>query len=105
MNALTIIGITFLVIAIILLAINSRQEEKRYKKLLKDYNHRLIILSLLPLAEARVKESDSLFTVYRTISGRDYPVSYVHFDPNDPDDKEYKRIHAEEIASILNEKP
>lgn len=105
MNALTIIGITFLVIAIILLAINSRQEEKRYKKLLNEYGNLIRYISFLPLAVAQVKESDSLFTIYRTISGRDYPVSYVHFDPNDPDDKEYKRIHAEEIASILNEKP
>lgn len=105
MNALTIIGITFLVIAIILLAINSRQEEKRYNNLLNEYGNLIRDISFLPLSEARVKESDSLFTVYRTIGGSDYPVRYVHFDPNDPDDKEYKRIHAEEIASILNEKP
>lgn len=105
MNALTIIGITFLVIAIILLAINSRQEEKRYNNLLNEYGNLIRYISFLPLAVAQVKESDSRFTVYCTIGGSDYPVRYVHFDPNDPDDKEYKRIHAEEIASILNEKP
>lgn len=27
------------------------------------------------------------------------------YDPSDPDDREYKRIHAEEVAEKLNEKP
>lgn len=32
-------------------------------------------------------------------------VARYYYSPNDPDDREYKRIHAEEVAEKLNERP
>lgn len=32
-------------------------------------------------------------------------ISKIYYNPADPDDRDYKRIHAEEIAEKLNEKP
>lgn len=34
-----------------------------------------------------------------------YLVKRFFYDPEDPDDRDYKRIHAEEVAEMLNEKP
>lgn len=45
------------------------------------------------------------FAVYRMGISEKIDVLYVGFNPNDPDDKEYKRIFAEERAEMLNEKP
>lgn len=34
-----------------------------------------------------------------------FQIKAFSYDPSDPDDREYKRIHAEEVAEKLNEKP
>ena len=34
-----------------------------------------------------------------------FQIKTFSYDPSDPDDREYKRIHAEEVAEKLNEKP
>ena len=41
---------------------------------------------------------------FATEDGSVSPFCYS-YDPSDPDDREYKRIHAEEVAEKLNEKP
>ena len=33
-----------------------------------------------------------------------YVVKFFDYDPNDPDDRDYKRICAEELVEKLNEK-
>lgn len=45
------------------------------------------------------------FAVYRKGLTEKHDVIRVGYDPKDPDDRDYKRIHAEEVAEILNEKP
>ena len=45
------------------------------------------------------------FRVYRKGREDKHTVQYYKYDPNDPDDREYKRIHAEEVAEMLNEEP
>lgn len=45
------------------------------------------------------------FHVIRTDTDGDYLVLRLKYDENDPDDYDYKRIHAEEVAEILNEVP
>lgn len=60
------------------------------------------------MSEAEVEERTypvAHFVVYRTWRGRVSVVLRVGFNPDDPDDKEYRRIHAKEVAEKLNEKP
>lgn len=45
------------------------------------------------------------FAVYRKGLTEKHDVLCVGYDPKDPDDRDYKRIHAEEVAGKLNEKP
>lgn len=45
------------------------------------------------------------FAVYRKGLIKKHDVIRVGYDPKDPDDRDYKRIHAEEVAEKLNEKP
>lgn len=54
-----------------------------------------------------VEEDDSWYGFNVYMQGRHgrYPVKRIFYDPDDPDDREYKRIHAEEVAETLNEKP
>lgn len=46
----------------------------------------------------------STFCVYREFDHIRYSVKFFDYDPNDPDDRDYKRICAEELAEKLNEK-
>lgn len=45
------------------------------------------------------------FAVYREVYHEKIDLLYVYYEPLDPDDREYKRIHAEEVADKLNERP
>ncbi len=64
---------------------------------------------LSQLSKAEVEERmDGIipcFAVYRKCLGKKIDVLHIGYDPNDPEDKEYKRIFAEERADMLNEKP
>ncbi len=54
---------------------------------------------------ATVVEGQGQFSVYRECgSGRIFVANYF-FNPSDPDDREYIRIHTGEVAEKLNEKP
>lgn len=61
------------------------------------------------MSEARVEERTdgplSYFAVCRDGLGEKIDVLCVAYDPDDPDDREYKRVFAEERAEMLNEKP
>lgn len=45
------------------------------------------------------------FAVCREVFHEKIDLLYVYYEPLDPDDREYKRIHAEEVAEKLNERP
>lgn len=48
------------------------------------------------------------FSVYRrvpSLPGHRLPICRYTCSPDDPEDIEYKRIHAEEVAEAINEKP
>lgn len=58
--------------------------------------------------KAEVEERTELiphFAVYRKGLTEKHDIIRVGYDPTDPDDRDYKRIHAEEVAEMLNEKP
>lgn len=64
---------------------------------------------LSQLSKAEVEErTDGIlpcFAVYRKGLGKKIDVLRIAYNPNDPDDKEYRRIFAQERADMLNEKP
>lgn len=63
-------------------------------------------LSIMRKAEVEERtEPIPHFAVYRKGLTEKHDIIRVGYDPKDPDDREYKRIHAEEVAEILNEKP
>lgn len=63
-------------------------------------------LSIMHKAEVEERtEPIPHFAVYRKGLAEKHDIIRVGYDPSDPDDREYKRIHAEEVAEILNEKP
>lgn len=56
-------------------------------------------------AEIEETEYPSMFEVVRKQDDAKVVCKTIYYDPSDPDDREYKRIHAEEVAEILNEEP
>lgn len=63
-------------------------------------------LSLLRKAEVEERFTPiPHFAVYREGLTKKHAVVCVGYDSKDPDDRDYKRIHAEEVAEKLNEKP
>lgn len=80
-----------------------------YKDLKKDMDRLILEKEDREDASGRlfgVEEDDSWYGFNVYMQGRygRYPVKRIFYDPDDPDDREYKRIHAEEVAEILNEK-
>lgn len=63
------------------------------------------ILSGLNKAEVEEDLEEHCFLVLRKRQKRLYRIACYHYDPNDPDDRDYIRIHSEEVADKLNEKP
>lgn len=60
-------------------------------------------------SEAEVVEENlgvlPCFRVVRKGFENTIEVKRYHYIPSDPDDRQYKRIHAEEVAEKLNERP
>lgn len=65
------------------------------------------ILSGLNKAEVEEDPQEHCFIVLRKgkRQSRLYRIACYHYDPNDPDDHDYIRIHTEEVAEKINEKP
>ena len=63
--------------------------------------------SMMSKAEVEERKDGDVqyFAVFRRGLIKKVDVLRVRFNPNDPDDKEYRRIFAEERAEMLNEKP
>lgn len=107
-TTLTIISAILLLIGYFLILIDDFKARRTLNKAI----HRLNLiraetssnLFLSPIIEVEVFDTGDSFIVYRELTWA-YPISIIKYDPNDPDDKEYKCIHAEEIAEILNERP
>ncbi len=81
-----------------------------YKDLKKDMDRLILEKEDREDASGRlfgVEEDDSWYGFNVYMQGRygRYPVKRIFYDPDDPSDREYKRIHAEEVAETLNEKP
>lgn len=87
------------------------QREKKIEELRACNNH-LINLRIDSInsvgIEAEVGEIEVLstpyFLVYRQGSIDKFVIKKIYYNPDDPGDREYKRIHAEEVAEKLNEK-
>lgn len=64
-------------------------------------------LTMSPCWQARVCEeiNNRCFAVYRQSGTRTFDVLLVSYDPGDPDDREYKKIFATEVAEMLNHEP
>lgn len=61
--------------------------------------------SFIPTRTAWVRDRDRSYEVYVERGGYFFILRSYTYDPADPDDQEYKRIHAREVADLLNEKP
>ena len=55
--------------------------------------------------QVTVRENSGKFSIFRESENFRFLVACYYYDPNDPNDREYIRIHAEEVAEKLNEKP
>lgn len=58
--------------------------------------------------EAKVDELTTptpRFVVYRQGYNKHFVIEAYTYNPDDPFDRDYKRIHAQEVADKLNEKP
>lgn len=65
-------------------------------------------LSRFSKAEIEERANDGIlpyFAVYREGLGEKIDVLRIAYNPEDPDDREYRRIFAQERADMLNEKP
>lgn len=56
-------------------------------------------------SKAEIEVGYDYIAVYREVNDWKFYIRRILVDPNDPDDKEYKRIYAEEVADKLNERP
>lgn len=109
------IGFGLMTVAAVVLYIANRRLSKTLKNVetTRDNQHALINKMLdesidrsLSLdSKAEVEETHALFPyfmVYRKGKSRKHIVARLFYNPKDPDDREYKRVCAEEIADVLN---
>lgn len=102
------------VAAVILLVINRRQYKilktisQCHIEILEELTDAMIFkqaASISIFSEAYVEERPDVcrFVVFRKVLDTKVEILYVNYNPADPDDRDYKRIHAEEVAEKLNE--
>lgn len=117
----TILHTAILILAALLAAsllVNRRMEKtlKKASDLCKRQSEEIMELKMYDLAahcsfatKATVEEQNNglmpCFAVIRNYCGTPVCISRFYYDPLDPDDRDYKRIHAEEVAEKLNERP
>lgn len=120
---ISIAGSFLLFAGIVILAFENRKISRLFKTLSDSYlaavkakeNLSLSLTDLrlcvawLPDSGAEVEENEKLhfFTVHlrKNADGEKFPIRHFNYDPADPEDREYKRTHAHEVADLLNEKP
>lgn len=104
LNCIALVGCLCLVYMFGKLKCRYEKLSRSYKHLVKEYND-LLYDSIFVDSKVFVTEEHNNFVVGRDGRHGQTFISVIPFNPDDIDDKEYKRIHAEEIAEILNEKP
>lgn len=104
LNCIALVGYVSLIYSYCKLSRQYKNLSLEYNGLFKEYKRRLFDRKFVD-GEVFVREAFDRFEVFRGGKYGSIIISVIEYDPCDPDDKEYKRIHAEEIAEILNEKP
>ena len=116
------IGFGLMTVAVVALYVANHKLIKSLRKvndLLKETNEKLkeANAELKTVREYELEYLDSIhnrvtvverigyFSIFRESKSGRILITRYYYDPNDPDDRDYKRIHAEEVAEILNEKP
>ncbi len=61
--------------------------------------------SLARKVEVEERRDSLCFALYRQGRRDKYDVLIVRYNPHDPGDREYKQLHAQEVADKLNEEP
>ena len=78
-------------------------------KVIENYAAYKVAVRASIVADAHTEECsgdrEPYFSVYRISAGTKIEIKRVYYDPSDLDDRDYKRIHAEEVAEKLNERP
>lgn len=104
LNCIALVGYAWLIYDYYRLSHKYKELSLGYCNLFEEYKN-LLFDSRFVDSEVFVAEEHNYFVVGREGRHGLTIISAIEYNPNDPDDKEYKRIHAEEIAEILNEKP
>lgn len=112
------IGFGLMTVAVVVLYVTNRRLIKALRKskdclesasfLIGKFGADKIDAELSFMRKAEVEERTEPiphFAVYRKGVIKKHDVICVNYDPKDPDDRDYKRIHTEEVAEKLNEKP
>lgn len=111
---LGIVSAVVSIIALILLLCKNSSLRQKVKELKNEYDrlhfkHTNFSLdaSFIPTRTVWVNESlrDYSYQVYVKSGDNFFTLRRYTYDPADPEDREYKRIHALEVADLLNEKP
>lgn len=108
------IGFGLMTVAAVVALIGNRKLIKALRKAsdsLKEANEKLktaheLEIEYLDSIHNRVVvvERVGYFSIFRECKSGRILITRYYYDPNDPDDREYVRIHAEEVADKLNEK-
>lgn len=65
-----------------------------------------VMTSLYTAAKVEERQTPApYFAVYRDGVTHKVDIAHIYYNPADSADREYKRIHAEEVAEKLNERP
>lgn len=84
-------------------ASSARVAEIASRHILKDIDRSISLFNKAGVEECA--EPAPHFAVFRRGVTEKHNVLTVGFNPNDPEDKEYRRIFAQERADMLNEEP
>lgn len=111
---LGIVSVVVSLIALILLLCENSSLRRKVGDLKNEYDrlyfkHTDLSLdaSVIPTFTVWVRENyrDHSYEVYVKSSGNFFILRRYTYDPADPEDRDYKCIHAHEVAEMLNEKP
>lgn len=82
----------------------SEKLKEANEKLKTAREHELEYLDSI-LNRVTVVERMGYFSIFRECKSGRILITRYYYNPYDPDDREYIRIHAEEVAEKLNERP
>ena len=86
-----------------------KERDEAIDRIIGEYSRLKVTVRASYVSDAQVEERQTshyaYFAVYKTCAGEKIELKRIHFNPADPDDREYKRIFAEEVAEKLYEQP